>query len=184
MPMLIARLRVPGNLGCTVLPLYSTVLGDTVTAFEGNGGMSRRSRRRDRDVSSDNFRDLVREALQPERPHSPVVVRPLVRLKQIQDRRTWAPADEARAVTGRRARIVHKVTAPKVIRGPGGKPLRSASSFWSPKSYAPAYFKEAHRVVICLRRKVRREVLFAFKRTGAGARSFKRKNEFSDVRCR
>lgn len=38
-------------------------------------------------------------------------------------------------------------------------------------------------VMICVRRKTRREVLFAKKRTGKGARSPKRKNWFSKIGC-
>lgn len=40
------------------------------------------------------------------------------------------------------------------------------------------------QVVICVRRKRRKEVLFAKRKTGAGARArVRRRNEYSDVRC-
>lgn len=48
---------------------------------------------------------------------------------------------------------------------------------------ARAAFDEPHKVVVCVRRKVRREVLFAKRKTGRGARSPKRRNLWSDVKC-
>ena len=44
-------------------------------------------------------------------------------------------------------------------------------------------FRVPTRVSICVRRGVRRSVLFALKRTGKGARSRKRFNYWSAVRC-
>lgn len=44
-------------------------------------------------------------------------------------------------------------------------------------------FADAQRVVVCVRRKTRRQVLFAKRRTGRGARSRKRRNFFSGIRC-
>jgi len=45
-------------------------------------------------------------------------------------------------------------------------------------------FRAPNRVLLCIRRKQRREVLHALKRTGKGARSPRRRNYWSDVSCR
>lgn len=147
--------------------------------------MSRRSKNRNRDQNSNPLRDLDREALQPLRQNSPVVVKPLARLRHVEDLRAWAPAGTpARDVTGRKARIVHKVTSPLVRRGPGGKPLRSATNNWMPKSIEHSRFADVRKTVICLKRKARRSVIFAFKLSGKGARArHKKRNEHSNIRC-
>lgn len=44
-------------------------------------------------------------------------------------------------------------------------------------------FRAPRAVVVCVRRKQRREVLFAMKRTGRGAKAPRRLNEWSSVRC-
>lgn len=44
-------------------------------------------------------------------------------------------------------------------------------------------YADATRAYVCLRRAERREVLFAKKRTGKGARSRRRRNEYSSHRC-
>lgn len=146
--------------------------------------MSRRSKRRNRSLSADPIQDLSNEVVQPVRQNSPVVPPRLVRrLNQIEDRRTWAPSPGAREAGGRQARTVHKPASPKVRRGPGGKPLRSASSIFSPKFREADYFEAARTTIICLKRKARRATLFAIKKTGAGARSKKHRNAYSNVRC-
>lgn len=148
--------------------------------------MSRRSRARQRPANTeDSFQDLDREALQPLRQNSPAVSRPPRRLQPIEDRRRWAPPghDQAREATGRHARIVHKVASPRVKKGPGGKPLRSRKAYVFAKPVEAFGFADARRTVICLKRKVRRSVIFAFKHTGKGARARKRRNDYSNIRC-
>jgi len=124
-------------------------------------------------------------------PNPPVRLGHVVRkFSALEDLRRWAPAgpaekprEPARDVRGRSARHVYTRTAPKVIRGPGGKPLQSGkahSVFLNPDRLR---FVAPIRTVICLKRKARREVLFAFKRTGKGARTPKRRNQWSDVEC-
>lgn len=45
------------------------------------------------------------------------------------------------------------------------------------------YFRVPARVAVCVRRKQRKEVMFALKRTGRGAKSRKHFNPYSEVRC-
>ena len=44
-------------------------------------------------------------------------------------------------------------------------------------------FSQPKQVAVCIRRKARREVLFAKNRTGKGARSRRTRNQWSDVKC-
>lgn len=51
-------------------------------------------------------------------------------------------------------------------------------------SPAGVVFDEPRSVTVCVRRKARREVLFAKRKTGRGARSPKTRNFWSNVKCR
>lgn len=82
------------------------------------------------------------------------------------DRRVFHPARAFRPVVGARGKV-SRVQA-RVGRGLGAL------------SY---HFNAPSRVMACVRRKDRREVLFALGRTGRGARSPKRRNVLSNVRC-
>lgn len=128
-------------------------------------------------------------------PAPPVVHRPPVRISPtLEDRRRWAPRetrsdrarDLPRDVSGRKAKISHQPkNIRRVIRGPEGKPLQSANKFSVVKfaEHALPRFAEARKTIICLKRKVRREVLHALKLTRSGAGTKKRRNEWSDVQC-
>lgn len=110
--------------------------------------------------------------------------------REVQDNRTWQPdrVGRAKTVSGSNARIVAK---PNVKRGPNGKPLRSADRV----NYGRAHsvfgqvtsrlgFSLPHEVLVCIRRHMRREVLFALKKrkAGAGAKR-RRRNKWSDIDC-
>lgn len=130
--------------------------------------MSRRTRRRraERDLftiaSVPLFRPLVR---------APVLSR-FTDLRPIEDRRTFYPArfsEPARSLPRSAARLVVR---PKV------------SSRTQPRLMVPSAvtFAAPKRVVLCVRRKRRREVLFARGKGGGGHRR-PRRNQFSDVEC-
>lgn len=104
------------------------------------------------------------------------VVRPRVRpvLRVIEDRRTFHPLREMRPVLtfSRRdqRRIVEKAkSVPRPYRDPFPS-LRLG-------------FAVPHKVAICVRRKQRREALFAFNRQGPGARARRRRTETSKLHC-
>lgn len=145
------------------------------------------SRSTHRTNHQDILDDLENEVATPlGRPIPPVRLGLPVRKKlEIEDRRKWDPQPTARDVTGRHARIVHKVTAPKVRRGPGGKPLQSSVKKRVIRTLENAVprFAEARKTIICFKRKARREVLHALKRTRSGKGSPKRRNEWSEVQC-
>lgn len=105
--------------------------------------------------------DPIQSVLIPEPSLAPLV--------EITDGRTWSPPG-------------YSQTAPMSVSGapvgfqkklpPSGLPAPNKQSF-----------ADARQAVVCVRRKQRREVLFAKRRTGRGARSRKRFNQWSDVGC-
>lgn len=136
------------------------------------------------DVEDELLNEKRHTALQPRPPVA--VATPKKRLL-IEDRRRWDPAPQvARDVLGRTARVTHqkKTTAKSGARA-AVKPLQSKRplSMWPRLENALPRFAEARKTVICLKRKARREVMFALKRTGKGAKSPRRRNQWSDVQC-
>lgn len=69
----------------------------------------------------------------------------------------------------------------KPAKKASGMPARLRALYHSPMSQIG--FEDPKRVLICVRRVVRREVLFAKRKTRKGARGAKRRNYYSDVRC-
>lgn len=130
--------------------------------------MSKRSSRSQRDVST-VASDLSSLLASPVSPSS--VMRPL---SELQDDRFYAPdpIPVARSVSGlRRHRLV--------LAGQAGRSARQS------QTKSAIVFHNSHGVVLCVRRKRRREVLFAKKRTQKGSASrFRRKSHFSDVGCK
>lgn len=88
-------------------------------------------------------------------------------LRIFEDRRTWHPVRFARPVVSVGPRSDTRLMV---------KPA---------KTFSPAVtFANPKRVLVCVRRKVRKEVLHAFGKTGGGSsRRPKRRNQFSDVSC-
>lgn len=143
--------------------------------------MARRARNRpsssERDparIASDlpeRFDDLVTRSL----PQLPFDNQPAIRspLAEVEDRRTFHPDGMFRPVRSvGRARAQVRV-APSRARVP-------TLPFRFPDLH---FFNPARHVAICVRRKIRKEVLFATKGRGKGARTPKRRNYWSKVRC-
>lgn len=158
--------------------------------------MRRRSNRTTHGPSIDSpIDDLVNDRRLPlSRPKSPIEpgsIRARA-LKQIEDRRRWGPGrkvfsehrDPARDTSGRHARIVYKRRVAKVVSKQTSRnqfqPARKVTR-WA-ESAVP-HFHEARRTYICLKRAVRKQVLFALRRTGKGSKSPKRRNEWSNIQC-
>jgi len=114
------------------------------------------------DIAMDPLRDL--------RPLDPI---PMLRRQEVLDlgdRRFFHPEREL-APAASRTRNDRRLVARSVVDYPGASWRR------------PERFNVAGQVAICVRRKTRREVLFAKKRGGGGNRK-PRWNEWSDVKCR
>lgn len=89
-------------------------------------------------------------------------------LQMIEDRRRWSPALRPPMRVVRRAAVPARLTE-RLYRG---RALVGRPAFVDPR-----------RVAVCVRRSQRREVLFATRNTGRGARAPRRRNALSDVRC-
>lgn len=143
-----------------------TVLGDR---------MSRRSRRR---RSTDRTDAIASQIANPRlfRPTPLIVTRlPPVHRAEVEDRRTHHPLGffrPARMITGHPSHLVAK---------PGPAKFRRAS-LQVPKAIA---FEAPKKTLICVRRKQRKEVLHALKKTGKGGgkRRRPRRNWYSAISC-
>lgn len=148
--------------------------------------MGRKSNsRRNQDGHRHNVDDLENEMLAPSRGPSPAV-QPTARLKRttgLADLRRWDPEPSvARDGVGRSARIVHKTPARSASRARGmASPARQNNFLAKPASYR---FETGNKTIpICARRKTRKEVLHALKKTRSGKGSPKKRNRWSDIRC-
>lgn len=108
-------------------------------------------------------------------------------LLDIEDRRRWDPEGEiapARSVRG--PSFVSEVYPSSFTYGGALKknvPLRGRP-FRSPFLNTSRFeFDRRRNPVVCVRRKQRREVLFAKRRTGKGSKSPRHRNYWSDVEC-
>lgn len=123
---------------------------------------SRRSEQRDHNTIANTFHVL----------RAPTVYsRPRASILSYNDRREFHPDYLFRPVYSRRMddRVVTDVNVNKPFPS---KPYKSVFGFASPS-----------KVDLCVRRKQRKEVLFAKRKTGKGARAPKRFNFWSNVRC-
>lgn len=149
--------------------------------------MARRRRRRNEDRDAIDVASEI--SLAPRAVQRAVV-------RSVQDRRFFDPSrrhalprgvfvDDNRLEVRRVRRIPvipgrfsrSKVVSSKARSLGGARKIRKRSSVWRERIAVP------QRVALCVRRKERRETLFALGRTGSGARSRKHRNIFSDVRC-
>lgn len=89
-------------------------------------------------------------------------------LREVEDRRTFHPA-RIRTAAPIFSRSSTRLVAPRSVRG----------AFPSSK----VGFAVPHDVAICVRRKQRKEVLHAKGRAGGKVSRFRRRNEFSNVKC-
>lgn len=114
-------------------------------------------------------------------------------LSPFEDRRFWDPLGDFRP-----ARTLNRRSAATIVEMPaalfseaqraghlGGSssshPSRRGPSTFSSRSVFR--FRVPEKVAICVRRKRRKEVLFAKRRTGKGSRSPKHRNYYSEVSC-
>jgi len=102
------------------------------------------------------------------------VIRPLP-LTLFEDLRTFHPLEEARPVG-----VVSRRDARRLIE----RPRKAAYAARDPFPSLRLGFAVPQKVVKCVRRKQRREALFAFGRTGAGSQARRRRrDQWSDVQC-
>lgn len=108
-------------------------------------------------------------------------------LTQIEDRRKHHPDGRmrpAKTISGTRI-APHKIKTKKisVVRGRDGRPMKRKLTVLG----VPSRIRFAHplKTIICVKRKIRSEVLHAFKKTGRGASRKKHphRNRYSGVSC-
>jgi len=133
---------------------------------------SKPDERDDSSIASDHLSELLRP---PKIQHTAPVAIPSPAkmlkntLRQIEDRRTFHPQGNKRPARSLN-RSQHKLVLADKKTNPR---LSNRVQFDAPK-----------RVLICIRRKMRKEVLFAKAKTGKGARARRhRQSYFSEVKC-
>lgn len=131
-----------------------------------------RKRPRKRQVRSRVQRDVRTIATRAPRVLHPARLKPLSLAIDVEDRRTFHPARASRPALSFSG-VQHRLVAPV------GVTRREAARV--PRRVV---FYQPDRVIVCARRRSRREVLFALGRTGKGAKSRRSRNMFSDVSCR
>lgn len=144
------------------------------------------SKKRKRKESSRQERDDLTSLLsQPPLPVRPArfTVPTLSVLRQIEDRRDYHPSGPKRAARTLLGTTAKVKRVPTILRKGTNRLLKSVQSASGVLGRDKVAFQMPERVVVCVRRKVRREVLFAKRATGKGSRSFKRRNEWSEVKC-
>ncbi len=99
-----------------------------------------------------------------------------IRLRQLEDRRTYYPEKVRPAASFSKPR--HRLT---VIDRVGETPnkFRGIS-----QTKAIVAFKAPQKVLICARRQIRKEVLHAYNKAGKTGQRRPRRNEYSNVSCR
>lgn len=97
---------------------------------------------------------------------------PKINLKPIEDRRRWHP--DGKQVAPQATQRLHR--ALKIA-----SPAPTAPKYKLPSRVA---FSAPKHVVVCVRRKTRKEVLFAKKLTKRGSGSRKHRNPWSEISCR
>lgn len=104
-------------------------------------------------------------------------------LTHIEDRRLWHP--EGRYAPARSfSRSRHRLT---IVSGSSRSHVSRRSRGLPSLSSLPAHrigFEQPERVLICVRRKMRREVLHALRKTGRVGQRRPRRNWYSSISCR
>lgn len=99
---------------------------------------------------------------------------PSLNLSHYEDNRQWKPATlfrSSRRIGGAPARLAAPTSLPP-----------SAFNFYSPPSIVA--FREPRRVVVCIRRAIRRQVLHAFSIAGRGGLARPRRTASSSISCK
>lgn len=150
----------------------------------------RRRRKEQREVSTPSltqpllletprFEEAIHRALDPLSPspdplHDDIRRDPLGSLIDVEDRRLFNPdpVSEVYHTTLAQVADIQESVAPVRKGAPLGHMPRGVMSFVKPE-----------RVMVCVRRQQRREVLHAFRRVGRGTGRRRRRNDASNIRC-
>jgi len=148
----------------------------------------RKSRSNDRVTERDDLTSLLSLPSRAMRP-SPVLVPNRTAWRSIEDLRTYDPGGPYRSARTFRATPVQVTRLSNVAIRPSGNVYRPARGVKRMRTETPALgrdglaFTMPKSVLVCARRKMRKEVLFAKRKTGKGSRSIKRRNIWSEIKC-
>lgn len=98
-------------------------------------------------------------------------------LKNIEDRRTFHPDGLQRPARSFN-RSLHRLTIPKFKKVFN----RNTRTYKMPSAHI--MFENPKKVLTCVRRKIRKEVLFAKRKTGRSGQKRPRWTEYSKIRCK
>lgn len=130
------------------------------------------------DVATDS--EVLRNFIKQPKPYTLVVTESL-HLPSF-DARRFHPEPLLRSIC--EPKVAARLTLPKKsavsVRGASSTPVGNRRMGHLPTNVA---FSQPAKVSVCIRRKARREVLFAKNRTGKGARSRRTRSYWSDVKC-
>lgn len=104
-------------------------------------------------------------------------------LGDVEDRRQWhpeGPRRPARSFSQPRHRLV---ASPFPSQARRGRASRSGPGRWRNTNIAGIEFFNPSKVLVCVRRQIRREVLTALKKTGKIGQGRPRRSWYSSVRC-
>lgn len=154
--------------------------------------MAKRKSKRsnDLDLERDDLSSLLSPPSRPVRP-DPVIVPTRTAWRSIEDLRTYHPGGPYRSARTFMARPVQvtrlrndytPIRSPRVVQSSVryGRQLQTKAPVFARERLA---FEMPKSVLVCARREMRREVLFAKRKTGRGAYTKKRRNQWSNVKC-
>jgi hypothetical protein len=137
------------------------------------------TQRDDTDIATDS--EVLRKFITKPKPYTPVFTEPL-HLPSF-DNRTFHPSPITRTIAEPRSASRLKIPEPGRAVSVSGSSRPAVGNRRISSLPAQVAFSQPKQVSVCIRRKTRREVLFAKQRTGRGAKSRRTRNQWSDVKC-
>lgn len=142
-----------------------------------HSNQTHKSQRDDTSIATDS--EVLRKFITTPKPYAPIVTSP--HLPSF-DTRRFHPDPIVRPIAEPKAASRLKLPRESAVSSHRSVQDRSRNSRAGTLPVQVA-FSQPKQVTVCIRRKTRREVLFAKKRTGKGAQSRRTLNQWSDVKC-
>lgn len=136
------------------------------------------TQRDDNDIATDS--EVLRNFIKQSKPYAPIVTEPL-HLPTF-DNRLYHPTPSLRPVSDPRSASRLQIPQKSAVR-PRGAVQASPANRRTGTIPSKVAFSQPKQVSVCIRRKARREVLFAKMKTRKGAGSPRTRNFWSDVKC-
>ena len=143
--------------------------------------MTRNRKKRSRNSGSPTHRDttdITRQRLVES------IIRPVFDMRHVEDRRLFHPMGYQRPALDFYGSRHHLREYSRPISSPNVNLNRRASRARPLKFFSRLGFQTPERTLVCVRRKVRREVMFARRKAGRRGQRPKRFNWFSSISCK